>query len=225
MKFAQMAERYIIFAEKILTPKPKKPSGPKPGAGYADFGSRVMASTIDTGLSLLIVTPFFDHYRYLLFKGKDVQALDSDLATARSVGDVFAILTAHEMWGRILADNMIHSGILAAVVLAFWIKKGATPGKMLLRMRIVDEDTLLPPTRRQCLLRLLGYIVSTVPLLLGFVAMLWDKKHRGWHDRIAGTVVIQKRWRWPWNKKSDGEEETNSIAPAAPRSTSQAPGE
>jgi uncharacterized RDD family membrane protein YckC len=32
---------------------------------------------------------------------------------------------------------------------------------------------------------------SVVVLFLGFLWIIWDKDKQGWHDRIAGTVVVK----------------------------------
>jgi uncharacterized RDD family membrane protein YckC len=42
-------------------------------------------------------------------------------------------------------------------------------------------------------LRWVGYIISAVVLYLGFVWIAFDAKKQGWHDKIAGTVVIRVR--------------------------------
>jgi uncharacterized RDD family membrane protein YckC len=78
----------------------------------------------------------------------------------------------------------------ALLVIVFWSWKQGTPGKLLLRLRIVDADTGGEPVLRQWCLRYVGYVLSTVPLLLGFFWMLWDPRRQGWHDKLAGTVVI-----------------------------------
>ena len=33
-------------------------------------------------------------------------------------------------------------------------------------------------------------IISAMVILLGFVWILIDKKRQGWHDKIAGTYVV-----------------------------------
>jgi uncharacterized RDD family membrane protein YckC len=40
-------------------------------------------------------------------------------------------------------------------------------------------------------LRYVGYMVSAIPLYLGFFWILWDPKHDAWHDKIAKTKVIK----------------------------------
>ena len=76
------------------------------------------------------------------------------------------------------------------IVMAFWIKKSATPGKLILKMKIVDAQTHEKVPGARLFLRYLGYFVSVIPLGLGLLWVAWDKKKQGWHDKIAKTVLI-----------------------------------
>jgi uncharacterized RDD family membrane protein YckC len=78
-----------------------------------------------------------------------------------------------------------------AVVMVFWIAKSSTPGKMIFQMRIVDSKTLQPVAPSRLLVRYLSYFVSMIPLFLGILWVGYDKKKQGWHDKIAGTVVVR----------------------------------
>jgi uncharacterized RDD family membrane protein YckC len=81
---------------------------------------------------------------------------------------------------------------LAIVVatLLFWRYQGATPGKMAIAAKIVDAETGEPPSTARLVVRLLAYVVSALPLFLGFLWIAFDRRKQGWHDKIAGTVVI-----------------------------------
>ena len=79
------------------------------------------------------------------------------------------------------------------VVMAFWLIKSATPGKMIFRMKIVDAETFQPVSPARLLLRYFAYFVSTLPLCLGFLWVAWDKKKQGWHDKIARTVIVREK--------------------------------
>lgn len=81
----------------------------------------------------------------------------------------------------------------AAMVLAWWYFRQATPGKMLIGARIVDAETGNPPTLRQWLIRLGAYALSALPFMLGFLWMAFNPRKQGWHDRLAGTVVRSPR--------------------------------
>ena len=69
---------------------------------------------------------------------------------------------------------------------------GQTPGKMILGLKVV-QTTGEKMTPAIAFLRWVGYIVSGLFLYLGFIWIAFDGKKRGWHDKIAGTVVIQVR--------------------------------
>ncbi len=43
------------------------------------------------------------------------------------------------------------------------------------------------------MLRYLGYYISMLPLFLGIFWVGWDKRKQGWHDKIAGTLVIKEK--------------------------------
>ncbi|WP_093784469.1 RDD family protein [Actinacidiphila guanduensis] len=60
---------------------------------------------------------------------------------------------------------------------------GSTPGKMILRLRVVGVDG-----RR---LGLLAVLVRTVLLLLVVPAVVWDRDTRGLHDKAAKAVQVR----------------------------------
>jgi uncharacterized RDD family membrane protein YckC len=80
--------------------------------------------------------------------------------------------------------------IVALLVLTVWAQAGATPGKQAMRVMIVDARTGGPPPLGRLVLRYLGYLLAALPLFLGFLWALWDPRRQGWHDKLAGTVVV-----------------------------------
>ena len=79
----------------------------------------------------------------------------------------------------------------------FWKKYLGTPGKMLLRLRVVDAHTGQAISTPKAIGRYLGYYVSVLPLMLGIIWVGIDKKKQGFHDKLAGTVVIRDRQKEP----------------------------
>ena len=77
-----------------------------------------------------------------------------------------------------------------AVTVALWVRFGGTPGKRLMECRIVDARTLKPVSPGQAVVRCLGYMISALPLGLGFLWIAWDRRKQGFHDKLAGTVVL-----------------------------------
>ena len=61
---------------------------------------------------------------------------------------------------------------------------------MMTGLRIIDARTGAKPTTTQFVLRYIGYYVSMIPLFLGILWVALDPKKQGWHDKIAGTVVV-----------------------------------
>ncbi len=89
-------------------------------------------------------------------------------------------------------DILVNWVLPAIAVIAFWFYKSATPGKMLFSAKIVDAETFGPPSDAQLIGRYFAYLVSIVPLLLGFIWVAFDARKQGWHDKLAGTVVIRQ---------------------------------
>jgi uncharacterized RDD family membrane protein YckC len=75
----------------------------------------------------------------------------------------------------------------------FWTKYLGTPGKMALRLRVLDAHTGQAISTPKAIGRYLGYYVSAFALMLGFIWIGIDKKKQGFHDKLAGTVVVRDR--------------------------------
>ena len=66
---------------------------------------------------------------------------------------------------------------------------GRTLGKMFFGLQVVSADGT-PISFGIAFLRAVGYLVSGALFNLGFIWIAFDKRKQGWHDKIAGTVVI-----------------------------------
>ena len=74
----------------------------------------------------------------------------------------------------------------------FFKYRGATPGKLLFGLRVVDSDTGLYIGWGKTLLReYIGKFVGTVLLFSGFIMVGVRKDKRGLHDLVANTRVIR----------------------------------
>lgn len=85
----------------------------------------------------------------------------------------------------------------AVAVILFWVMKQATPGKMAVSARLVDAKTGNAASTGQLVGRYLAYYLSLIPIGLGFIWVAFDGRKQGWHDKLAGTVVIRKKNREP----------------------------
>lgn len=141
---------------------------------YAGFWARTGAALIDTVLLVLITFPaLLGIYGWAYFD-------------AEQTGFVAGP-----------ADFLISWVLPGIAVIAFWIMKQATPGKMAISARIVDATTGQPASTSQLVGRYFAYFVSMIPLFLGVLWVAFDRKKQGWHDKLAGTVVIRKARRGP----------------------------
>ena len=67
---------------------------------------------------------------------------------------------------------------------------GQTPGKKILNIRVVDMNGGGSIGYGRATVRYLVKIVSGIPFYLGYLWMLWDSEKQTWHDKMAGSVVV-----------------------------------
>jgi uncharacterized RDD family membrane protein YckC len=92
-----------------------------------------------------------------------------------------------------LGGSMIVTLLSLIIGVAYYVFfigwKGATPGKMLLKIKVVRPDGQ-PVGYGQSFLRYIGYMASSIILGIGYLMAIWDDEKRALHDRIASTRVI-----------------------------------
>lgn len=71
-----------------------------------------------------------------------------------------------------------------------WTWKGTTVGGVVLGLKVVRQDGY-PVTLLVSIVRSLAAAFSIVMFFLGFLWIIFDRERQGWHDKIAGTVVIK----------------------------------
>ncbi len=160
---------------------------PAPKVEYVGFWPRVVASVIDMLLSAFLLTPIINAI-YSRPGPANLGGAFSDPEAASNL--LLDAVTPHGT-----ADVLLDYVIPAAVVILFWLARQATPGKMVIGARIVDATTLGKPSMGQLLVRYLGYYVGFFSLGLGFFWVGWDARKQGWHDKMAGTLVVRTQRR------------------------------
>ncbi len=129
---------------------------------YAGFWRRVGASLVDTLLLVIVLVPL---------------ALLLRLLGGAPGG---------------LVPLLLNDLLPMVLIIYFWVRFRGTPGKRLLECQVVDARTLKSLTVGQGVLRYLGYVASALPLGLGFLWIVWDPRKQGFHDKIAGTLVLHR---------------------------------
>jgi len=162
------------------------------GPKYASFNNRVLASLVDSFLSAVVLYPVFS-YMHTILSNADPEVFNQIMRRAAEQQTTLEdIEILHGYFQQSLMEFSLQILVIGAVIILFWLCKSATPGKMLMGMKIVDAKTLGKLTTGQCIARYLGYFVSVIPGFVGFFWILIDKKRQGFHDKIAGTVVIRE---------------------------------
>lgn len=135
---------------------------------YAGFWIRVGAAIIDSILMVIIILPILT-----AIYGEEYWMSESFFLG---------------FW-----DVLLNYILPAIVVVIFWVYKSATPGKMVTGLTIVDAKTGGKPTTGQLIGRYFAYYVAMLPLFMGIIWVGIDKRKQGWHDKLAGTVVVRKK--------------------------------
>lgn len=80
--------------------------------------------------------------------------------------------------------------VALAYFAGMWTWKGTTIGGIVLKLQVVRYDGV-SLNFLVALVRALAAAFSVVVLFLGFFWIGWDSEKQGWHDKIAGTVVVR----------------------------------
>jgi len=150
---------------------PMPPAPPPPAAGYAppsgpsgpraNFGQRLVAAIVD------------------------------------------AIIVTAVTWALILvlAGIADEGGAIVAYLLALvfgvgyyaYLEGGATGqtlGKKVMSIRVIDANTGGSIGYGRGVGRYFARWISSIPCLLGYFWMLWDREKQTWHDKICSCVVV-----------------------------------
>jgi uncharacterized RDD family membrane protein YckC len=136
------------------------------GREVADIKKRMLAFLLDDLLITLVVFATF----YDTLFGSNLSASEWIMATNSIVLEV------------VIIKLMYHT--------FFTWYYGATIGKYIMKIRVVEVDTLDNPNLLIALTRSLFRIVSELFFYLGFFPAFFDKLRQTLQDKIARTVVI-----------------------------------
>ena len=175
-------------------PPPQPPPGPAPGLEYAGFWIRFAAYLIDL-IPLLIVSVLV-----LLPALSTLGAELGDLPFPEPGASRREIerwqLEYTERIARATGPLNAASGVTQLISLSyfvgFWAWRGQTPGMMALGLWIARESDGARPGLGRSILRYVGFFISSLVLFIGLIWAAFDPRKQGWHDKIAGTVVVKR---------------------------------
>ncbi len=116
---------------------------------------------------------------------------------------IITLLFAIIVWDKISSissqqDMMAYVSSLAIYIIcvkmiyqAFFVYMyGATIGKMILKIRVIESEYLGLPTLLQSILRSVMRSISEMLFYMGFIVAYFTPIRLTWHDRVATTLVV-----------------------------------
>ncbi len=140
---------------------------------YEGFGRRLLAGLVDLTLVLVVVVTLV-----LLGLATD----ENPPRTSALVADLSGLWT-HGPW--------LLAMILSAQIL-FWSFLAGTPGMLLLGCQVLRADSGRHLSLPQSLVRCAGLWLGVACLGAGVLWSIWDPRHQGLHDKLAGSVVVNE---------------------------------
>ena len=147
------------------------------GLRYASFETRLVAFVLDVIVLFSVLALFFAvAFLQVLLRSDfgDVDPPDSAFYLAAIILLIYFFL------------------FFPLYFLALWVWRGQTVGKMAMAIKVVRRDGH-PLGVGTALLRLVGYLFSTLLLFAGFLMIAFDPQRRALHDRLADTLVVEPR--------------------------------
>jgi uncharacterized RDD family membrane protein YckC len=143
------------------------PAGPAPGYRYGGFWVRFLALLIDgiaLGILTTVISPLF---------GPSVTTTPTGQMEFNAAANAFSTLLG------------------LVYFIGFWTWRGQTVGMMPFKLQVVRAEDGAKIDWVRGLLRYVGLIISVIPLFVGLIWAAFDSRKQGWHDKIAGTLVIR----------------------------------
>jgi len=157
---------------------PEEPGGPAPGLEYGGFGPRLIAYLIDVVIVGIVVTVI--------------------MLLAIAIGFASGDLVVGQAPGNGAVAPLIVGAVAVTVISIsyfpwYWMHGGATPGMRMFGLRVVRDRDGGTISLGSAVARVIGMWVSSAVMYIGFIWVFVDKRRRGWHDLIGGTVVVRSR--------------------------------
>lgn len=145
---------------------------------YAGFWIRVVAYIVDGIILWIIQFPIGMFFAFII--GSSMENMNPN--TAFTITIPLQIL------------NMLLSIIIPCLYsVIFIVKKGATPGKMAVGIKVINADGTEKISVGKAIGRYFAKILSGLIFCIGYLMIAFDEQKRGLHDRICKTLVVYKK--------------------------------
>ncbi len=170
-------------------PTPKKETGTSQPPPDAVFNKKPMGAT--TNIEMLPKAGFWMRVVAALIDGFIVFALQFLLGALLAVAG-FAAAGGAETAGSITLVVQLFGFIISvAYYVIFTGHGGQTPGKMALRIKVINRDGTQISYGRAAFREIPGKFISGIIFGIGYLMVAFDDQKQGLHDRMANTYVIK----------------------------------
>ena len=171
-------------------PAPPSPTGPfpqpwgaVPAVRYAGFWIRLVAYLVDAVLLNVVAIPV----NLVAFGNSGVVCASTNYTVITSGISFRAVNYSCSPTG---AGYLIFFALGLIYFTLMW-RTGATLGQRLLRIRVLDGATNEPLSLARSFARYFAFVLSAIPLAIGLIWAAFDPRKRGWHDHMAGSIVMR----------------------------------
>ena len=153
---------------------------------------RTMALMIDFGIILLVFSStIFDAANDgLAVAGILSQNAHDPSFTSDQVARAMAESGVLKSW---IAVSLSQLTVLSVVVVPCLYYLQATPGMLLLGLRMRHADRITHPSFLRVLAFYFWGCILLAPCMVSFLGMFFRKDHRAWHDVLSGTAILRNR--------------------------------
>lgn len=149
---------------------------------YVKMMPRVFAFTLDTFILLMVTSPIIKWINLYLLNLNNI-----NIPNINPQLQLQELIFSTNYLTFLIESTVTNILMLFAYFVGMWIKFDTTPGKFMIRAKIIDAKNLGKPSATQYIKRFLGYSLGFFSL----ITISFSKEQRGIHDKIANTVVVK----------------------------------
>lgn len=162
---------------------------------YSTINRRMLAVLIDFAILSIAFIPISWVISLIYDIGMDAEAVmeryvDLYGNTEVDLGKFLPILADSGILQVILMQNLVSLVVITTFYIVFDYRYGGTPGKMIMRCKVVNYKNDHSLTLKQSALRFFGVLLESLTLGISFMLANFAKDNRSFHDKISGSAVI-----------------------------------
>lgn len=159
---------------------------------YVNLTGRALSIAIDM-ICLIIILKFCSEIlRWLLFiKPISMELADKIKFKLHIEPEEMAILKIYTI--KFVVLNFMQLIISIVATIFFYAKCKTSPGAWILRIKLLDEQTMQPPRLGKFCKRLAYFMINFFTLGISYLMIRFTKKRQALHDKMTGTIVVKAR--------------------------------